>query len=248
MTNPYNAGQPYINNYQNNPYMNGNFNSRPSIFANAVGSAALGFTAGSGVSLVSDFVRNRKPVKNGEVSDSFAKQVLDKIVDKGYSFKNKEFFNQKTALLNKLKKIKSPEEFSKLMKKYKTYASTLFDGMSLDSVCKTVNKENLKGKVSAIKKRIEATLEPEIRNIKDTVKLCWDSENKKFVKPKNVEEKIFKVIKNTKNNIQWKKMLKYGGITAGVFGAVTLVYSMLMNKNNLNYEEMDSYNNVQNYV
>lgn len=229
MSNPYDMGQYYNqNNYQN--YYN-NYQNRPSVLGTALGAATLGFAGGAVISAGTDFIRNRKPVKNGEVNENFAKQVLDKIIKKGYTFKNKDFFNQKTALLNKLKKIKSPEEFSKLMKKYKTYASTLCESISLDSMCKTVTKDNIKGKISSLKKRIEASLESEIKNIKDVINLCWDKENKKFVKPKEVDNKIFKVIKNTKNSIDWKKMLKYGGIGAGIFGGLTLGYAAFLNKN-----------------
>jgi len=52
-----------------------------------------------------------------------------------------------------------------------------------------------------------------------------------YIKSENNKDKIFKTIKNTKENIQWKKMIKYGGVTAGVFGAVTLVYSLMMSSN-----------------
>ena len=65
----------------------------------------------------------------------------------------------------------------------------------------------MKCKISALKKKIGASLEPEIRNIKDTISLCWDKENKKFIKPKNVEDKVFKIIKNTKTMFSGKKCL-----------------------------------------
>lgn len=232
MTNPYSMGQPYPQNYQNNIYPQNYYqSSNNSIFSPVLTNSAIGFAGGSIIGACIEYIKNRRPVKNGEVTDSFAKQVMNKMIDKKCTVRGKEFFKQKGELLKKVDKISSPEEFTKLMKKYKTYASSLCDGISLDSMCKTVTIDNLKGKISALKKRIEASLEPEMRNIKDTINLCWDNENKKFVKPKNVEDKIFNIIKNTKNNIQWKKMLKYGGVTASVFGAITLLYSMLITKN-----------------
>ena len=231
MTNPYSMGQPYPQNYQNNVYPQNHYqNSNQSIFSSVLTNSFIGFAGGTVVGAGIEYIKNRKPVKNGEVTDSFAKQVMDKMIDKNCTVRGKEFFKQKGELLKKISKVSSPEEFTKLMKKYKTYASSLCEGMSLDSMCKTVTKDNLKGKISALKKKIEASLEPEMRNIKDTISLCWDKENKKFIKPKNVEDKVFKIIKNTKNNVQWKKIFKYGGVTAGVFGAATLVYSMLMEK------------------
>ena len=245
MTNPYIMGQAYPkNNFYNKNFYQSDFNSQPSIFSTVIGAGSVGFAGGAITSAGIDLYKNRKPVNNGQVSDSFAKNVMNKIIDKEYSVKGKEFFKQKSELLKKLDKIKSPEEFTKLMTKYKKYASSLCDGISLDSMCKTVTKDNLKGKISALKSRIESSFEPELRNIKDIIKLCWNKEDKKFVKPNVVEKRLFEAIKDTRNSVQWKKMLKYGGITAGIFGGVTLVYSMLMNKANsqINLENNTNYN------
>ena len=232
MTNSYNLGQLYSQNkFQNN---NNYFKQQPSIFSSVINSAAVGFGGGAVVGAGVSLIKNRYPFKDGDVTDSFAKQVMDKIISKDYTVRGKNFFKQKYNLLKKLDRVNSPEKFIKLINENKEYTSGLYESVSLNSICNTVTKDNLKGKISALKKRIEISLEHEIRNIKDMINLCWDKENKKFVKHKNVDENIFKVIKNTKNNIQWKKMLKYGGITAGVFGAITLVYSMLIEKGNSN--------------
>ena len=45
-----------------------------------------------------------------------------------------------------------------------------------------------------------------------------------------IANKLFEVIKGTKNSMQWKKALKYGGISAGVMGALTIAYKMLTSK------------------
>ena len=155
---------------------------------------------------------------------------MDRIISKDYVFKGKEFFNQKMDVLRKIDYSKTPEKFKKLMKKNKTFCTTLFDGISLDTMCQTVTKENVKAKIAAIKQRVQASLSTEMQNVKDAVSLCWDTENKKFVKPKEIDDKLFKIIKNTKNSVNWKKAAKYGGITAGVFGAATLAYAIFANK------------------
>ena len=199
------------------------YSQKPSVLPAVLTTASLGFVAGSGVAAGIHYLKNRKPVgKNGEVSDSFAKQVLDKMINKNYVSKGKEFFKQKLEVLKKLGKISTPEEYTKLMNKNKTFCKSLCDGISFETMCKTVTKDNLKSKISALKSRIETNMKQELQNVKDTIRLCWDKENKKFVKSGAVEEKIYKVIKNTKSAFPWKKAFKYGGITAGVFGALTL--------------------------
>ena len=204
------------------------YSRRGSVLGNVITSAAVGFAGGAVVTAGVDYFKNRKPVSSsGEVSDSFAQKVMNKIIKKDYAAKGKEFFNQKIKVLRHIDASKTPEKFKKLMQKNKEFCSTLFDGISLDTMCNTVTKENIKGKIAAIKQRIQAGFSTEMQNIKDSVKLCWDSENKKFVKPSGVDDKLFKIIKSTKNDINWKKVGKYGGITAGVFGAITLALSML---------------------
>ena len=204
-------------------------NSRKgSVLGGVLTGAAVGFTGGAVVAAGVDYFKSKKPVSNsGEVSESFAQKVLDKIIKKDYVAKGKEFFKQKVNVLKNIDASKTPEKFKKLMQKNRAFCQTLFDGISLDTMCNTVTKENIKGKIAAIKQRVQASLSTEIQNIKDSVKLCWDSENKKFVKPSGIDDKLFKIIKNTKNDINWKKVGKYGGITAGIFGAATLALAML---------------------
>ena len=209
-------------------YYNQGYAQSRSLIGGVLTGAAVGFTGGAAVTAGVDYFKNRKPVNNnGEVSENFANRVMDRIIKKDYVAKGKEFFNQKMNVLKKIDSSKTPEKFKNLMKKNRAFCQTLFDGISLDTMCNTVTKENIKGKIDAIKQRIQASLSTEMQNIKDSINLCWDKENKKFVKPKEVDDKLFKIIKNTKNDINWKKVCKYGGITAGVFGAATLALAIL---------------------
>ena len=251
MANPYNMQSPYqgmdaqmyqqMNNYQNTGNFPQMYNATPQMYQqsyanNSISSltgkvlagAAVGFASGSTITATIDYFKNRKPVNsNGEISEKFAERVMERIISNDYVAKGKAFFNQKMNVLKNIDASKTPEKFKKLMQKNKAFCSTLFDGISLETMCNTVTKENIKGKISAIKQRVQASLSTEMQNIKDSISLCWDKENKKFVKPSNIDDKLFKIIKNTKNDINWKKVCKYGGITAGVFGAVTLTLAIL---------------------
>lgn len=211
------------------PYQNSGRGAQ--ILGGALTNAAIGFAGGTAITAGIDYFRNRQPVNNGAVKDSFAQQVLDKMIKKDYTAKGKQFFKEIADISKHIGSIKSPEKFRKLMEKNKKYCSTLCDGISLKTMCDTVTKENLKDKIAAIKERIEASLRAEKQNIKDIVALCWDNENKKFVKPKSVDEKLYKIIKNTKNDVNWKKAFKYGGITAGILGGLTIGAALLMNRN-----------------
>ena len=240
MTNPYNTAMPYGQNIEQNNFYQQKLNpyqyqqNNNSVIGNTIKAGALGFAGGTLITGAYNYYKNRKPINsNGEVTDSFAKKVLDKIIHKDYVVKGKEFFKEKCNVLKKLDSIKTPEKFKKLMEKNRKYCSTLCDGISLNTMCNTVTEENLKDKISALKKRIQASMEPELQNIKDMIKLCWDKENKKFEKYKFVDNKFFNIIKDTKNDINWKQAFKKGGIVGGCFAALSLGLSLFANyKNN----------------
>ena len=235
MANGYGMGYEQINQNQLYPQQQYqqvyNQNYGRNVLGSLVTTAAVGFAGGTAVTAGIDYFKNRKPVNGGEVSDTFAQKVLDKIIKKDYVAKGKEFFKQKADVLKNIDLAKTPEKFRKLMKKNKEFCKTLCDGISLDTMCDTVTKENIKEKISAIKQRTQASLKTEIQNIKDLVKLCWDSENKKFVKPDSVDNKLFKIIKNTNNSINWKKACKYGGITAAILSILVVVPELMANRN-----------------
>lgn len=232
MTNPYNVKyspyeqqiNPYNNQYlqQEQVYYNNN-NSSP--VGNCIKGAIVGFTGGTAVAAGIDYFKNRRPVKNGEVKDSFVRRIFDNMIKKNYLSKGKDYIKEKLEIFKNIDSATTPENFKDLLNKYKKCSSSLFDGLSLKTVCETVNSENIKGKISTIKEKIQSSLKMEYQNIKDTVKLCWDSDKKKFVKPKNIDDKLFKIIKNTKNSIDWNKACKAGGITAGILGILALGYS-----------------------
>ena len=228
---PYEQGQmnPY-NQYQQQQVYYNNRTSSP--IGNAITGAAIGFAGGTAIAAGVDYFKSRKPVKNGEVKDSFVKKVFDNMIKKDYVSKGKKYIREKMELLENIDYAKTPEKFKSLMKKYKKCSSELFDGLSLNTVCDTVTKDNIKGKISAIKNKIQSGLKVEYQNVKDTINLCWDSEKKKFVKPDNVDKKLFKIIKNTKNSTNWKKAFKTGGITAGVLGVLALGYSLFTKPSN----------------
>lgn len=226
MTSPYMMNGNYYGPQYNqtySPYQNQNNRGLP-----VIGLATGGALAGGAVG----FFKNRFPVsKDGTVADSFAKAAFQKHVDKNLSSNGKEFFKQIDNIMSKVDKIKTPEEFKKLLKDNKLVSESNINGLSLDTLLETVNSDNLKSKKDALKKSIEAINEYNIDNMKETIKACWDKEGKKFVKPSGIKDNLFDVIKNTKRNDQWKKAGKYAGISAAVAGGLAVLYNMFINKN-----------------
>ena len=103
MANSYamNAGNMYS---QGGGYQPVRKNSGPSVFGMMTLGALGGGTAG--------YFRNRYPVgKDGVVSDSFAREVFDKNLNKNTSSDVKKYFKQLKEVLKKIDKVKTPEEF-----------------------------------------------------------------------------------------------------------------------------------------
>lgn len=187
-----------------------------------VGMTAVGGVTGGAVG----YFRNRHPVnKNGVASDSFAKQVFENHVKKNVSGSSKEFFKQLKAVTKGLDKVKDVEGMKKLLNANKK----VFEGcgISLGTYLSSLTPDNIKESKKVLQEQIEKENMTNYQTFKNLTEKCWDKEKKRFTKPDGVEQKIFDVIKNTKTKGQWKKALKYGGVTAGVMGALTLGYKMM---------------------
>ncbi len=243
MTNPYSIPMnPYASAYQNNIYpqesylnyspemsTNGNYTTKlagPSTF----GMMTLGALGGGTVG----FFKNRLPVgKDGSVSDTFAKEVFDKNLKKNRPENTQKFFKQLQEVLKKIDKVNSPEEFKTLLKANKDILEDQCKGISSDTFIDAINSTNLKESKKTLKDSLEGIMNFEMQKTKNAIKLGWNNESKKFVKtPEFKDNKLFDIIKNTKSTAQWKKALKYGGITAGILGAMTLGYKIIMSAKN----------------
>jgi len=210
----------YANMYPQGGYQPVRNNSGPS----TLGMMTLGAVGGGAVG----YFKNRYPIgKDGAVADSFAREVFDKNLNKNV----KKYFKQLKEVLNKIDKVKTPEEYRKLINANKYIIEEQCKAISSETLLDAVNTTNIKTSKEALKKSLEGIMDFELLKTKNAVKLGWNSESKKFIKSSEFKDaKLFDIIKNTKSNMQWKKALKYGGITAGVMGALTVGYKMLANK------------------
>ena len=187
-----------------------------------VGSALIGGVAGGTVG----YLKNRHPVdKNGVASDAFAKQAFENHVSKNMSSDGKDFFKQLKNVTKGLEKVKDVEGMKKLLNANKKVFA--LSGMPLDTYLSSLTPDNIKESKKVLQEQIEKRNMTNYQTFKNLTEKCWNKEKKCFTKPDGVEQKIFDVIKNTKTKGQWKKALKYGGVTAGVMGALTLGYKMM---------------------
>ena len=222
MASPYNMG--YAQNAypqaQGYPQPQGNQNL-PSVF----GAAGIGMVGGS----AAGYYLNRFPIKDGIVSDTFASEALNTFIDKGYATEDKSFYKQMRRVLKKIDKITKPEKFRKLVNKNPDVAKRIYNTVSTDTVLETVTKDNIREKAKTLKNALEAERQVGVVNMKHAALEYWDETQKKFIKPTKTKDiKTFKALKATKNKIQWKKALKYGGICAGILGGLTVGYRMLL--------------------
>ena len=222
-----------VNSYGMNTYPQMNYNqgfnqniqpqqNRSSGFGSVIGTAVVGGAVGGAIG----YLKNRHPVdKNGVASDSFAKQAFENHVSKNMSSDGKEFFKQLKTVTKGLEKVKDVEGMKKLLNNNKKVFAV--SGMSLDTYLSSLTPDNIQESKKVLQEQIEKRNMTNYQTFKNLTEKCWNKEKKCFTKPDGVEQKIFDVIKNTKTKGQWKKALKYGGVTAGVMGALTLGYKMM---------------------
>lgn len=223
MTNPY-----YMNSYQGQMYPQQAYSSQGqgNGGVSTVGMMAVGGVAGGSVG----YLKNRYPIgSDGQVSDSFTREVFDKNLKKNTSSEAQNYFKQLKTVLKKIDKVKSPEDFKKLIKENKDIIDDQCKGISTGTLLDGVNSTNLQSSKTSLKESLEAIMNFELVKTKNAIRLGWNSESKKFIKTHEFKDgKLFNIIKNTKSSNQWKKALKYGGVTAGIMGALTVGYKMLV--------------------
>ena len=223
MTNPY-----YMNSYQGQMYPQQAYSSQRqgNGGVSTVGMMAVGGVAGGSVG----YLKNRYPIgSDGQVSDSFTREVFDKNLKKNTSSEAQNYFKQLKTVLKKIDKVKSPEDFKKLIKENKDIIDDQCKGISTGTLLDGVNSTNLQSSKTSLKESLEAIMNFELVKTKNAIRLGWNSESKKFIKtPEFKDSKLFNIIKSTKSSNQWKKALKYGGVTAGIMGALTVGYKMLV--------------------
>lgn len=203
---------------QNGVYYDGMTYQKPSAVPFAVGGTVIG----SGVGAIIGSKKKPNIAKNGEVTDTFAKSVYEKYVDK-VADAGKESYNGGKEILKKIDGINSPEELKALFDANKEAATDMCTELKQtpDEFLNNVSKDNLKANKKTIKEKIVAGNNTRYQDMKNQIQACWDKDKKKFVKNENVNEEVLKILKKSTSSV--KNILKgaaIGGAIAGVTGFV----------------------------
>ena len=228
MANPYNMQMGYQSYPQQAQYQQAGNNK--SIAAPALAMATLGALTGGTIG----YIKSKNPIsQNGEVSDSFARQAFENHAAKNFSNKEKTMYKQFKELGAKLDKVKDTENLKQLLEKNKEAIKKICEETkcNYEEFVSSITSKNWKATKKALKERLNMSNNLKYQQFKNFAEKCWDEKGKCFTKPEGFSKEIFDVIKNTKTSKQWKKALKYGGITAGVLGALTIGYRMAVSQN-----------------
>lgn len=226
MTNPYNMNA-YAPQLQNAYYNATGLQPQKSSGLPVVGLATLGFLGGG----TAGYLKNRYPVsKDGTVSDTFAKNAFENHVNKNYTKEKKQMHQQVKKFLDKANDLKTVEDFKKFLKANSELSEACAKGINTttEEFINSMTSSNFSNTKNALKDMFNKQNSFNIEQFKSFTQSCWDKEAKKFVKTDGISDNIFKVIKNTTANSQWKSALKYGGITAGVTGLLAIVCNMFI--------------------
>ena len=214
-----------VNNYPNyysqpQRQQNGNSYAPAAMLLAGVGGGVVGYC------------KSKHPIsKDGKVSDNFAREVLEKYVKKNGTEQEKNIYEQSRNILKKIGKTETVSEFKELVKNNSKALSAEQLGMDVEKYVNSVTETNLKENKETIKKIAEGNSMAKIQTIKNQALQCWDKDKKSFKKSDNVDSKLFDIIKKTKSKSQWKKALKYGGVAAGIMGALTVGYKIITANN-----------------
>ena len=96
------------------------------------------------------------------VADSFAREVFDKNLNKNCSSDVKKYFKQLKEVLNKIDKVKTPEEYRKLINANKYIIEEQCKAISSETLLDAVNTTNIKTSKEALKKSLEGIMDFEM--------------------------------------------------------------------------------------
>lgn len=172
--------------------------------------AGAGLVVGGGVGAYLGSKKNPFVEKGGEITDTFAKNVLEKADDA-----IKKPYDQVKEVLGKLNSIKTPEDLKSL------FSSNPEAKCSVD--LGTITADNLSNNKTTIKNELEAKSKSLVQDMKNKIKTFWDKKEKKFIKPDGSDENVFKAIQNASKGAKAKIIAKYAAIGAVATGAIAFI-------------------------
>lgn len=194
--------------------------------------ATVGAVVGGGIGAYMGIKKNPFISTKGEASDTFARTVYDRYINKATDA-GKEGYKEGLNILKKIDKIKTPEELQSLLDTNKEATQGLFTELKQtpEEFMSKVTSENLTNSKKIIKEKIDANNKVRYGEMKNQIQMCWDKENKKFIKNDKIKDEVFDAIKKSTTKTKIKTVAKYtaiGAITTALLGIVAKI--LLTNK------------------
>lgn len=180
-----------------------------------------GLAVGAGTGAIIGANTNPYIKKSGEAIENFATDVFNKVIENGDEA-TKKIHKQSKEILNKINKIKTPEELKNLLENNKDFTNNMCNELkqTTDEYLKMITKENFKSNKSTITERINGINKNKLQALKNQIEACWDKNNKKFTKSSNVKQNVFDAIQESCKNFKNKFIAKYA-IIGGLVTAIT---------------------------
>lgn len=192
----------------------------------------IGAIAGGGIGLYAGIKKNPNISKNGEVSDKFAQKAYAKYAESSETLKST--YNQALEILQKLKEIKTVEDLKNLLETNieasKAFCTEI--GHTMNDFIQSITKENLQDNKKTIKQQLESINKTKIQSMKNWIQSCWNKNSKTFENSNNLKQEVFDAIKDATKGTQVKQAAKYTAFGSIIGGALTLILSKVLAKNN----------------
>ena len=185
----------------------------------SVPTAIVGALTGAGVGFYLGNKTNPYMTKDGNVTDSFAKNAYEKFVNKNDD-SAKKIYNQSQEILKKIDGIKSPEELKALFNNNKEAVEKMCEELkhTTEEFINGVTQDNLGANKKSIKERLNAINENQYQSMKNWIQASWDKTSKKFKKVDNVKQEVFDSIKDSTKGMKTKAIIKYMAIATAIGG------------------------------
>lgn len=151
--------------------------------------------------------------KNGNATDTFARNVFDKAIEKANDTE-KNSYKQGLEILKEIDKVSTTDELKTLANSNKEAMKNVCTelGQSPDEFLQNITDNNLAANKKTIKEKIKAGNNTRYQDIKNNIQASWDKENKTFKKVDSVKQEIFDSITEATKGVKGKLIAKYAAI------------------------------------
>ena len=186
----------------------------------ALAGAGLGLIGGG----IAGAVKKNPYMVNGVPTDMFAQLSYEKYLKKAPEVERKAY-SQTNEIINNVIKMKNTDELKTLLNNNSEGAKEVATALNktTEEYLNTVSETNLAANKEVIKKKLEIANTTRFQNMKNEITRAWDGEKKKFVKPGDMDENMFKAIKRTSGKVRAKFIASYAAVAAVATGVLAFV-------------------------